>query len=263
MLDTRRNLTVFLVTVGASSYPVARRALQQQTCALNIVEISGVTPMSAAFQAMLDQCKTRYFIQVDEDMVLKAGAVSAMYKAMLSMAGSPTAMLCYSLWDKHLGMPRLGVKIYDHQIFSRYPYQDVHSCEVDQLDRLKRDGYSIQCFIQPVQGSESATVMGYHGTQYTAREAFLTYRDMMWKAKHVPGNEWFTPWCRRFLMRVLERGDNSGRSDPDLWAFLGCVAALLSKPPDGEKDAKSYEADPQWQALAKAIGISHQVGADR
>jgi hypothetical protein len=253
MRDTRRELTVFIVTVGASSYPMARRSLEQQTCTINVEEIRDVCPMSAAFQAMLDRCQTRYFIQVDEDMVLKAGAVSAMYTAMRSLAGSHVAMLCYSLWDKHLEMPRLGVKIYDHHIFRRYPYQDVHSCEVDQLERLKRDGYTIQCFIQPEKGPESATVMGYHGTQYTPQEAFLTYRDMAWKALHVPGNEWFRPWTQRFLARILEEGDSVGRNDVNLWAFLGCVAATLTEPPGGEKDASCYETDLSWKALEKAI----------
>lgn len=254
MLDTRRNLTVFIVTVGSSSYPIARRALEQQSCVANVVEIKDVCPMSAAFQTMLDKCKTRYFIQVDEDMVLKAGSVAAMYTAMLSLAGSRTAMLCYSLWDKHLEMPRLGVKIYDHEIFRNYPYKDVHSCEVDQLDRLKKDGYTIQCYIQPQKGADSAAVMGYHGTQYTPREAFLTYRDMMWKAQYVPGNEWFLPWTKRFLSRVLDESERVELNDVDLWAFLGCVTAALTKrPADKEKDARCYEADPSFAALERYV----------
>ena len=139
MLNARGELTVFLVTVGASSYPVARRAIAEQTCIFPVVEIKDVCPMSKAFQVMLDRCKTRYFVQVDEDMVLKKGAIEEMFKTMKALEGSNAAMLCYSLWDKHLGLPRLGVKIYDHEVFSKYPYQDVHSCEVEQLDRIYTD----------------------------------------------------------------------------------------------------------------------------
>lgn len=253
MLNTTGELTVFLVTVGASAYPLAKRALEQQDCELRLVEVKDVCPMSAAFQAMLDRCETRYFIQVDEDMVLKKNAVSSMYRALRSLAGSHTAMLCYALWDQHLEMPRLGVKIYDHAIFKHYPYRDTHSCEVDQLDRLKRDGYAIQCHIRPGKGSESSTVMGYHGTKYTAQEAFLTYRDMTWKARFVPGNEWFLPWTRRFLERV--GGEGALGQNPDLWAFLGCVAGYLHDRPDdcGEKDARSYSDDVMLLALERAL----------
>ena len=51
-------------------------------------------------------------------------------------------MLCFLLRDVHLDKPIYGVKIYKHEIFKAYPYNLVHnSCEVEQLERMQRDGY--------------------------------------------------------------------------------------------------------------------------
>jgi hypothetical protein len=42
-------------------------------------EIKDVSPMSAAFQKMIDECDTDYYIQVDEDMILYKDSIEIIY----------------------------------------------------------------------------------------------------------------------------------------------------------------------------------------
>ena len=78
--DLSEQLTVFVTTVGAPSYAACRQHLRAQDCAFRLQVIDRVAPMSAAFQRMLDDCRTPFFVQVDEDMLLYPHAVRTLYE---------------------------------------------------------------------------------------------------------------------------------------------------------------------------------------
>ena len=78
---SRDHVTVFVTTVGAPSYDACRQHLGAQDCAFRLQVIDRVAPMSAAFQRMLDECPTPFFVQVDEDMLLYPHAVRTLYEA--------------------------------------------------------------------------------------------------------------------------------------------------------------------------------------
>lgn len=231
MRDLREEVTVFIITVGEPSFTDAYEALTKQNCKFISETIRDVAPMSAAFQQMIDRCKTRYYVQVDADMVLHTDAISTLFDAIRQTG---EAMVCYPLYDAHIDKEILGVKIYDHEVFRHYPYTDTQSCEMDQLARVRADGhaYSIKW--------GDAMVLGMHGTQYTPRGAFERYKDLIEKARTGNGNEWALELPSRFLARVV----GSSASREDLWALLGALAGLTSdlSKPRGEKDFRKYAA---------------------
>lgn len=233
MNPTPDNTTVFWITCNSSASAASRAALAAQTCAFRLEVIDHVAPMSAAFQMMLDRCVTPYFVQVDDDMVLRSFAVERLV-TQLGEAPRDVAMVCHPLWDRHLGRSILGLKAYRHGIFRRYPYRDVRSCEMDQLSRLAADHYR-SLVIDPVQTREDDPVLvGYHGTHYTPEEAFERYSDLARKQRLVGHNDWVLEWPRRFLDRLVEQGGHY--ESADLWAFLGLVSGLAYDGPTGEKD---------------------------
>ena len=74
-IDISDLVTVFVSTVGYPTFESCIENLQRQDCIFELNVIDHVAPMSAAFQRMLEECVTPYFVQVDEDMLLYPGAV--------------------------------------------------------------------------------------------------------------------------------------------------------------------------------------------
>lgn len=245
-IDTRSELTVFLITVGEPSFPAARQALEEQDCLFHLDVVWNVAPMSAAFQEMLNRCTTKYYIQVDADMVLKPHAIRTMYEGIKQTEGTRTAMVCWPLFDAHLERTLLGVKAYRHDVFRRYPYTDTQSCEMDQIGRLRADGWEYAVHWGDWSSHyghlerDDLRVLGLHGTAYPPRLAFERYRDLMQKARFVGGSDWVFPWVQRFLERIAPEVDVE--TDSDLWAFLGAVSGLMSHKASsrGEKDYREY-----------------------
>ncbi len=125
--DLSKVVTVYVTSVGAPTYPQCVEHLRNQDSTFVLRTIERVAPMSAAFQRMLDDCKTPYYVQVDEDMLLYPHAIRSLYER-ISRANSSVAMLACSLYDEHLERCINGVKIFRHGIVRNYPFKDVEGC---------------------------------------------------------------------------------------------------------------------------------------
>ena len=244
-LDLRDQVTAFVTTVGAASYDACREHLRAQDCDVRVEVIEGVAPMSAAFQQMLDTCRTPYYVQVDEDMLLYPGAIRRLYER-IAAAAPRIALAVGWLHDVHLERTVQGVKIFRHELVRRYPYRDVNSCELDQLQRLAADGFGYDV----IMGAEAAPeILGLHGTHWTPRsiyERFLTLERA--RRRHPSNHRWLEPWPAILVERVLER-----RSSLDLYALLGLVTGALG-PLDGdgrEKDFRTYPSLPGFEAVGE------------
>jgi MoaA/NifB/PqqE/SkfB family radical SAM enzyme len=257
-IDLTNQVTVFLPTVGASSFHKCRMALEEQDCQFTLDVIWNVAPMSAAFQQMLERCRTPYYIQCDEDMILKPHAVRTLYEAIKRRAGTQIGMVCFPLYDVHLQRTLLGVKAYRHDVFSQFPYRDVQSCEMDQIARLRKAGYGFDvewgnwADHRGILERSSRFVLGDHGTIYGMREAFERYRDLTEKARFVGGSDWAFPWVATFLSRF---SGGKPLDDPDLWAAIGCIVGHLTereKAP-GEKDYREYANMKDYGEIAAHV----------
>ena len=239
---------MFFLTVGASSKPRALRALRDQNYPHTKTVINNVAPMSAAFQAMLDRCETQYFVQLDEDMVLRPGALQKLHLSILGQtqqSQGKVSHVVHPLWDQHLDRAIVGIKAYNHHVVKDYPYRDIQSCEMDQVRRMKAAGFRMVSFWKDENGTpleymreDNAAILGDHGTIYSPREAFERYRDLAQKYRLVGGNNWFAPWMERFLRRFAPdvRIDN-----PELWAFQGAATGMVTESSTGgEKDYREY-----------------------
>jgi hypothetical protein len=68
--DLSAEMTVFVSTVGAATFPECMACLERQDSRFRLEVIDRVAPVSAAFQLMMDRCQTPYSVQADEDMLL-------------------------------------------------------------------------------------------------------------------------------------------------------------------------------------------------
>src|SRR5262245_22053777 len=118
-VSVRRDLsdavTVFVTTVGAPTFEQCLRHLREQDCKSRLKIIDHVAPMNAAFQRMLDECRTPYYVQVDEDMLLHPHAVRTLYDT-IEAAGPKVAIYAAGLYDVHLERCIHGIKIFRHNV---------------------------------------------------------------------------------------------------------------------------------------------------
>ena len=231
-------LTVFVSTVGAASFPDCLAQLSAQDCRFQLEVIENVAPMSAAFQQMLDRCSTPFYVQVDEDMILHRFAIRRLHE-WLTAAEPDVAFVVGWLWDVHLGRGIQGVKAFRHGICRNYPYADVQSCEKDQLQRLKDDGFRYLKPPEPVPTQDGPSTLGLHGCHYDARSIFERYATLEQKRhRHPEKMAWFHPHAAEFLNRFL-----SDPTELNLLAVMGLLAGRLAHDDrHGEKDFTQYDA---------------------
>jgi MoaA/NifB/PqqE/SkfB family radical SAM enzyme len=113
----------------------------------------------------------------------------------------------------HLDFDLYGVKIYKFEIFKKYPYNlECLSCEVEQLDRLKKDGYEYQC---------PETIMGLHSPKWNDNEIFERYYNLMEKFKKF-GYSWLETLPLKLWNKIKKQP-----SEQNLYAFLGAYTSMI------------------------------------
>lgn len=250
---TRRNLqdqiTVFVMTVGAPTFGACLEHLRHQDCRFELAVIDHIAPISAASQCMLDRCRTPFFVQVDEDMLLRPHAVRTLHER-LQGAPAKVAEVVGALFDVHLERAIEGVKIYRHAILRDYPFEDADGCDIRQVRRLEADGFEVLRHSPAATArmtAESPEIMGLHGTEYVARtiyERYLTYWLKFRRGTiNAPASQ---DDPRRFLERFLREP-----SELNFFALMGVVSAYLidADAPLGEKDFRAYDSLPGFEDL--------------
>lgn len=218
------DLTAFLISAGHNpNFWAAKAALEAQHPAVLIHEIRNTAPMDRAFQRMLDECTTPYFVQCDCDMVLAPEACRTMLHELASQPDD-VAFIAYMLHDPHLGFPIQGVKCYRTDIMRKFPYVAGLSCEKSQLDRLRDAGYKI---------AERWTVLGEHSPQWTPELIFERYFDLMEKWKRF-GYRWLEGLPARLLSQYTREPTENNQ-----YAYLG-AAASISEPTPVRAREKDY-----------------------
>jgi glycosyltransferase involved in cell wall biosynthesis len=247
--DLSAEVTVFVSTVGAACFPECMAHLARQDCRFRLEVIVNVAPMSAAFQAMLDRCQTPYYVQVDEDMLLRPHAIRTLHERIKATPPKVPLVVAW-LWDADLGMRRQGVKAFRHAVVSRYPYADVQSCEKDQVRRMAADGH---IHLRPPETNpamDDPGVLGVECVQDDPVRAFERYATLEQRRLRYPDKlAWFEPFAGEFLRRF--RAD---AGEKHFFSLLGVIAGRLAgaELELGEKDFRRY---PDLPGLREAMAF--------
>lgn len=219
-VDLSDAVTVFVTTVGAATFDACLLHLRAQDCRFRLRVIAYVAPMHAAFQRMLDACRTPYYVQVDEDMLLDPDAVRTLH-ARIEACGPETALVVCDLYDEHLRRCIHGVKIFRHAIAARYSLQDRDAFEVRQLRAMEADGFRVVRTFHgetPIPGQ----TLGKHGTHWTPETIFVRYRHLEQGRLAEGKASWFEAHGRELFERF--------RRDPselNFFALMGLAAGVL------------------------------------
>jgi hypothetical protein len=226
-----KDVTVFVVSCGNNpNYADCMEALDNQTVEFKIDIIKNYNPIPRALQEYLNRCETTYYIGIDEDMILDKNAIEILYESIIS-SPKEIAMICYHLLDVHINVPILGIKIFKHEITKNYPYNlKCIACDVEQLDRLKKEGYDYTIFPE---------VIGKHSPKWTNELIFERYLNLIQKSKKY-GWDW---WLKNALKKLIEIYKNEP-TEINFCALAGAIVALTN---DnllvGEKDYTQHRTE--------------------
>ncbi len=244
MKDLASKITAFVLTIGdAENFNDCMAHLERQTVRFSLEVIDRVAPLSAALQEMIHRCRTPYYIEVDEDMLLFPHAVESLHEH-ITAAPPRVAIVSAPLWDCDIGRPLYGVKVHRLDIVRQFPYEDTHSADKSQINRLKAAGYEITN--PPLKDRDAC--LGEHGKHYTPRTIYLRWRRLFQKRRLDGAHRGRgVPEPAFFLDRFVR--------DPQplhLYSLLGVVAGLAGKlPPDREVDYR--DPCPDFDLLAEAL----------
>jgi glycosyltransferase involved in cell wall biosynthesis len=237
--DLSNELIVFIVSCGFNpNYEECKKSLLEQSVNFKMREIKDVSPMSAAFQKMIDECDTDYYIQVDEDMILYKDSIEIIYD-LIKNSDLNISTISHMLKDVHLDFNLHGIKGYKHKILKNYPYNlEIISCEVEQIKRLQNDGY---------QALMVEKVLGYHSPKWTPDLIYERYFDLMEKYKNFKYN-WLDELPSK-LFQILQKDP----SDINFYALMGAMNSLLSKEPIRKREKNFTIADENFELLKKIV----------
>ena len=222
------DLTVYLITTGQDiNYSACVEALQKQTVDFKLDIIRGYSPLPVAFQQMQDRCLTTYFIEIDEDMILHSNGIEILYNTIKTQPSY--AMVCYELQDVNYQIAIRGVKIYNTEIFKKFPYSVHHpSCEVEQLERVQKAGY---------KWLDKEEIIGFHAPKWTTKSIFLRYYNLVKKQQLLQGHCGFGSIRQTLAQHLSENFNNQ-----DFFGLLGATTAYYNN--DKFTQEKNYQ-EPQ------------------
>jgi len=207
--------------------------------------------MHRAFQQMLDLCETEFFIQVDADMILEPDAVHRL-KLNAKQLAPTEALFVGWLWDLDVQRSIQGVKIYKHSIMRNFPYTDSLSCEVTQLQKLKKAGFTIKVDIDveaPQQVPTKLGCFGIHNPSQTPEMAFTRWERNMIKLRKLPWMAWLGEYPSKLFSEF-----SKNPSDEILKAKVFGIMSGLAKDKieDSEQDANA--ANQSYRRYAALMG---------
>lgn len=207
-LNRYEELTIYIIHSGEDTYDECLEALHNQDCTFKIDYIRDVSPMSLAFQTMPDRCETKYFVQVDADMILHPHAIRTLYEA-INQSSFFTYMVHGRLYEEGFGIGG-AIKCWKRSIFRFFQFRDVRTVDRDLHRRLRRCG---------LRRKGLDEVLGIHRPRYSDFSIYLKAKSDIEK------------W--RFLKRpaakyALNRLDEALQDYPNtrLQLFGICLGAL-------------------------------------
>jgi glycosyltransferase involved in cell wall biosynthesis len=216
MVDLSNHLTVFLLkSHNDINLPDVLEALKKQSVTFKLEAIENVTPLAAALQEMINRCTTPYYIQCDEDMVLNPEAINIMYNSMKDN----TEFFCrvFPLTEKAINQSVYGIKIFNHDVMTRYSYDLSQSyANVDLFNRMEKDGLKFK---------NESTIVGFHSPLWTPETIYNRYYLLSKKIKtytdELSGG--YGDLHKKFKEKLAKEFNPL-----DFWAMMGVVATKYS-----------------------------------
>jgi len=194
---------------------------------------------------MIKQCKTSYFIQCDEDIILNENAVEIMYNA-IQKTTSNIATLLFHLKDVHSDKIIRGIRICKTDIMKNYLYKDIIASESQQSKDLKKDGYKIE---------HDKRVLGIHSPYWNLNSIFKRYYNMMERLKQFGGYQ----DVPNELWNILKENPTK----LNLYALFGAFASLFTKKIDKKEKNYKHSYNKQFELINNYFGQEEKIDVNK
>ena len=161
-MNPRSELTVFLISSNESIKSDCVDSLKNQTVDFNLKEISNVYPMSKAFSEMHLRCETKYFVQVDCDMILNNNAIEKLYLNTKNSSFN-TYRISAPLFEIGFGKGGM-VKCWKKSIFNFFDFRDVRTVDRDFEKRVRLFGFKKKTINE---------ILGKHVPRHSKQSIFI------------------------------------------------------------------------------------------
>lgn len=201
------NITLFLITINGHQLKYSLEAINNLKLDIPIIVnvIMNVYPTNKAYNEMRLRCKTKYFIQNDEDMELFPDAIINITRNIKKKL-SKNYLNIYYLIDQYLGISKppviLGLKIYNNTIMKNYPTYQNGEKNISSVDKkwhepIEKDGHKQIIISVPI---------GYHARKRLNFDLMLRYCKMIKSLLDKNINENRSDKCK--ILRPIDRIKN-------------------------------------------------------
>lgn len=231
------DITVFVISTNEETISQTIKSLEDQDCEFEIAIIENIFPMHAAFQEMPNRCRTKYFIQVDADMILKPYAVNFLYSKIKK---SPFWLyrVSGSLIEEGFGIGG-AVKCWKNNIFKYFQFNDVRTVDRDFHKRIKRIGLNNKHYKE---------VIGIHKPRHSIFSNYLKTKSDIEKWKFLKRN--YDLYAKDLLTKII-----NFKEENDKIKLLGYIFGVLTNNKILKKSKNIY--------LEKKFYDSHLINSSK
>jgi len=112
MLDLKGKLEVFFITNGRSTSPYAKASIDTQKYVEFKTIVHEDMDWLSANKRILDVCKSKFFVRIDDDMILNPHALRYMWYCVQEQS-SRVALKGFKLWEPYSSKVVKGIKVYN------------------------------------------------------------------------------------------------------------------------------------------------------
>lgn len=191
-MNLNSELTVFLISSEEETKKDCIEALRKQTIKFNLLEIENIYPMSLAFSQMHLRCKTKYFVQVDSDMILYPNAIEKLYLS-IKKTFFFTYRVSAPLYEIGFGKGGM-VKCWKKNIFNFFDFRDVRTVDRDFEKRVKIFGFRKKTINE---------ILGKHIPRHSNKSSFIKSKADVEKWKFLKRK--FNKYCGPKLREIISK----------------------------------------------------------
>lgn len=138
-MQKNSDITAVILSMGEATLPKCVDSVKKQTLAPDeIIYVKNVSPFYKAWNTGMQKVKTRYFVQVDADMLLDENCFEKLHACM-----TPTTGLAIGhLRDPLLGRIR-GIKMFRHDCCQMVPFPNTISPDTDFYNAMGDHGWNM------------------------------------------------------------------------------------------------------------------------
>ena len=179
--NTKNNIifTVFIITISSEQLKYSLNAINKFDTQYSFIVncIYNISPTSKAYNEMRVRCKTKYFIQNDEDMELYCNALSIIHNSIhnnnnKNKNNELIFVHTFKLIDDILGIGNPPIidclKVYSQDIMQNYPISTDVISSVDTIwhTKILQDGFIT---------NNTNIIIGFHGNHRSNFDLLLRY----------------------------------------------------------------------------------------